>query len=283
MRRLPLCTFSIALALLCLLLPPGAAAESHEEPAMEPLLWISYVTAEPGKSNELGMHMIDNGKKLYDGLVADGHAVSWGVAQAINHYPEDDWTHLEWVNFRDWAAAGEFVKRFLAGMQAMSPEERAADAAKWAELTVHGSHYDRIGKHHYLAVNPGRPGYIALSSFNTKPGKGADEVKAMYEKWRAPVMKGLMDGGQIQAHGFYTQQMHGPSGWQDVTAWFTMADLGGMDAVDKATEAADDARSEEQQKEWLADMQQTFEMPAEGNHTDVILAVLHYHSAAAGE
>ena len=269
MRKISRGALLCALAVLSTLLPQVVMAQ---EAGDGPLLWISYVTAEPGKSNELGMRMAAEGAKIYDGLMEDGHVMSWGVAQAVNHYPGDDWTHLEFINFRDWAAVNEFIGRFMAGMQAMSEEERMADAAKWEELTVHGSHYDLIGRHEHLASAGGRPSYISLSTFNTKPGTDNDAVAEMYRKWRAPIMDELMEAGKLNAHGFYSRVMHGPEGWEDVTSWFTMSDL-------EAAEAADAARSEEEGAAMMSDMQQKFEFPGRGNHTDRLLVVLHYNAA----
>lgn len=266
-----------ALAVTCLLLPLAAVAQ---EDAAGPLLWISYVTAEPGKSGELGMHLAAEGAKSYDGLVADGHVMSWGVAQAVNHFPGDDWTHLEFINFRDWAAVGEFINGFMGRMQAMSEEDRMAAAEKWDELTVHGSHYDVIGQHQHLATMGGRPSYIYLSTFATKPGQEPAAVKAMYEKWRAPMMDGLMEAGSIIAHGVYTPYLHNAEGWDDATAWFTMSGLGSVDAVHAAVIADGSSRSEDEQAAWMAEMMEKFEMPGEGNHEDRILVVTHYAEAA---
>lgn len=275
MRRIVLGSLFAALALGVLATPPAALADNHEK---GPLLWISYVTAEPGKSQELGVHMATEGKKIYDGLVEDGFALNWGVAQAVNHFPGDNWTHLEWVNFNNWAGVNEFVNRFMAGQQAMGEEARMASAAKWAELTVHGSHFDEISRHGFVAASGERPTYISLSTFETKPGKGAKDVRAIYEKWRAPVMNQLMEDGKILGHGFFTPVVHGPGVDADVTAWHLMTGLDGEDAVDDAAEADQAARSEEQQAEWLADVQAVFSPPGSGHHTDRLLVVLH-HSA----
>jgi hypothetical protein len=243
-------------------------------------LWISYVTAEPGKSNELGMHMAADGAKIYDGLVDDGLALSWGVAQAINHYPGDNWTHMEFVNFKDWAAVNEFVTRFMGAQMAMSPEARAADAAKWDDLTVHGSHYDMVGRHAHVAASGKAPAYISLSSFKTQPGVDESAVRDMYRKWRAPMMDKLLADGAGVGHGAFTPYLHGPgSGTSSVTAWYTIADLGKVDAVDAAVDADAAARTDEQKAAWGADMQKSFERPDDSNHTDRILVVLHYKSA----
>ena len=43
-----------------------------QEDEAGPLLWISYITAEPGKSGDLGMYLATEGAKVYDGMMADG-------------------------------------------------------------------------------------------------------------------------------------------------------------------------------------------------------------------
>ena len=89
----------------------------------------------------------------------------------------------------------------------------------------------------------------------------------------------LMEAGKINAHGVYTRVMHGPDGWEDATGWYTMEDLGGIDAVWAAGKAENASQTEEQKAEWMADMKKSFQMPGEGNHTDRILVVLHYGAA----
>lgn len=276
MRRIALRGLFVFLGVAALLLPQPVLAQDD---AKGPLLWVSYVTAEPGKSGELGSYMAAEGAEIYDGLVADGHAYSWGVAQAVNHFPGDDWTHMEFINFKDWSGVNEFVNRFMAGMQAMSKEDRAADAAKWDELTVHGSHYDMVSRNVYVSASGSPPAYIHLATFTTQAGVSEGAIRKMYAKWRAPMMDGLKADGKILGHGFLMPYLHGPGSGGDVTAWYSMADLGAVDAMDTAMDKDEAARTPEQSAEWLADVQKLFARPDNSNHTDRLLVVLHYKSA----
>lgn len=275
MRRAPLVTVCVAaLTAVCLLAPTPVAAQDDTLP----LLWVSYVAAQPGKSNQLSTHLATSSEELYAGLIADGYVLNRGVAQAVNHFPSDDWTHLEWVNFRDWAAVGEFANRFIAAQRAMSDEEQAADAAKWAELVVPGSHHDEVVQTFSLAAGAGRPGYIAVSYFDAKP-MAEDQVKGLYDKWRAPMMDQLMADGAILGHGAFAKALHGSgSGWE-IGSWFSMADLAGMDAVMKADTETNAARSAEDMAAFMAEVGGVMDL-AGGNHSDRILVVIHYQAGA---
>ena len=108
-----------------------------------------------------------------------------------------------------------------------------------------------------------------------------DQIADLYRSWRAPILDPLMEAGTITGHGVYTPYMHGPGGWDDVTGWVTMTDLGAMDAVEAAVDADAAAHSEEEEAAWMEAMQTIFEPPTEGNHTDRLLVVTHFNMAEA--
>ncbi|MDX1500820.1 MAG: hypothetical protein R3325_00550 [Thermoanaerobaculia bacterium] len=280
MGRIARSELLLALALVCLmLLPAPAPAASHEEaePETMPILWVSYITAEPGKSGELGRHIATEGGKIYDGLLADGHAISWGVAQGVNHFPGDDWTHLEWVSFTSWAGVNEFVSRFMAAMGAKTPEEMAADQATWDELTVHGSHYDEISRFVHVAGDVDqRPGYILVSYFDAQSMQAVGGLGDLYRKRRAPMMDKLVADGKIIGHGAMVSEIHAEGAMNRISGYVAMSDLGDMDDLLAAEEANMAAMSEEDRKEWMETMRTNFDF---SRHSDRILVVLHYNSA----
>ena len=280
MGREALRTLSICLGLAALLLPMPVEAASHEEAAPMPLLWVSYITAEPGKSNELASLMGEQGRGLYDGLVADGHALNWGVAQAINHFPDDDWTHMEWVSFANWAGVGEFVNRFMASQQTKSPEELAAEAAKWDELTVHGSHYDEVVRFGHVAGDPAaRPAYIRVGYMATTGFGAVQKVGKMYKKWRAGMLDKALESGDILGHGYFERAIHAAGGGWTVGAYELLPGLGAMDALDKAEQAYMAGLSEEERGKWMEAVTSTFDLDG---HYDRILLVIHHSADGAG-
>ena len=127
MKTPRLLTLSLMLGLL---LVPIAASADHHEMAPKPLTWISYVMSQPGKGTDLAGNIAAEGAKIYDGLMADGHIVTWGVALPINHFAGDDWNVMEWVTFRDWAAMDAFMGAFMRhadGQEPRADDGRAGD------------------------------------------------------------------------------------------------------------------------------------------------------------
>ena len=82
MKRFRLIALVLALGLL--LVPLAASADSHET-GPKPLTWLSYAMSQPGKGTALTQHIAKEGAKIYDGLMADGHIVTWGVGMPVNH------------------------------------------------------------------------------------------------------------------------------------------------------------------------------------------------------
>ncbi len=162
----------LALSLLVglLLVPIAAIADSHEQPM--PLTWLNFVKAQTGQGGALGQHIAEGGAKIYNPLMAGGQILTWGVAQPINHFPGDEWTHLEWVTFSGWAAVDSFMQAFMAGQMAKSPEEMMAEQEEYQSLVEPGSHRDEIFRHMVVVRGEGMPpAYFNLSYFPGKPGR----------------------------------------------------------------------------------------------------------------
>ena len=265
-----------------LLLPQFVAAqeEQEEEAQAQPITWVSFVQAQPGKGDALSKLIAEAGAKIYDKLMADGHALSWGVAQPVNHWPDDNWSHAEWVTFKDWEGVNQFVQAFIGAQMAKSEEQRAAEQAEWLEHVVPGSHFDAVNRH-LVVGEPGkveRPWYINLGFYKAKPGQSG-EVKKVYEKYAAPVMKKLQADGAVGGYGLYTSEIHGDHSWSHV-AWYFMPGLGARDAVRKGFDAAEAARSEEENKALQEKFEGAFEA---GSHSDRILLITHLGGYKAPE
>jgi len=261
-----------ALALLVglLLVPMAANAESHEM-GPEPLTWLSYVQAQPGQSGPLTQNLAKNGAKIYDGLMADGHILSWGVTMPVNHRAGDDWNVMEWVTFRDWAAVDSFMQAFMAAQMAKSPEEMMAEQKEWQSLVVPGSHHDEIVRHQVYSVSgETRPAYINLGYQTARPGKGQALAK-QYKEWGDPTMKKLLEAGAITGYGFATPAVHGGGNGTHIL-WYAMSNLAARDAVSAGFDAAAEARGPEAQKEAMTKFAETVDITA---HHDRIFMIVH--------
>lgn len=266
---------TLALAAALLLAPLAVHADSHEQPAM-PLTWLSYIKAQTGMSGQLGMHLAENGAKIYDPMMASGEILTWGVAQPINHHPGDDWTHVEWATFRDWAAVDAFIGNFMAMQGAKAPEQLMEEQEKWYSLVVPGSHHDEIVRH--LVVkrgDGGRPGYYTLGWHTAKMG---GKVKELFEANAVPVLDKLLADGAIGAYGLATAELHGQRSGTHMF-WLAMPNLAAYQTVNKAFEAAEKARGEEEQKALMAQWVETLDLP---KHHDRIIAVTHWGTGGGG-
>lgn len=270
----------MALCLLAglLLVPLAAAADSHEA-GPRPLTWISYVMSQNGKGFELSQYIGAEGSKIYDGLMADGHILSWGVAMPVNHRPGDDWNVMEYVTFRDWAAVDAFMGAFMGMQMSKSPEEMKASQEKWYSLIEAGSHYDTIYRHMVFEVGDDMtpPSYFNLGYYDAKPGQG-EALMGQFKKYGKPVMGKLMEAGTIKSWGVAVPEVHGGAADSHVM-WWGMDALAARDAVWAGMEAAAKERGEEAQKaameEWMAAVDMS------GHHDRIMMVTYKGGSAAA--
>ena len=262
---------SLVLVVGLLLAPLAASADSHEM-APKPITWISYVQSQVGKSNALTEHLKENGAKIYDGLVADGHVLTWGVALPVNHHAGDDWNVVEWVTFRDWAGVDAFMQAFMGMQMAKSPEQMMAEQEKWYSLIEPGSHRDEIWRHQHVSPGTGRPAYIDLSYFPVKPGQ-AGPLKDLWLENAKSTLDGLQTDGTIGAYGLAGISVHDGVTPPSVVFWTTMPNLAALDTTEAAFEATDKARGEEATKELMKSFMSKIEL--EGHH-DRLLVVTHY-------
>ena len=275
MKNRKLLTLSLVAALL--LVPLAASADSHDQSM--PITWLSFVKAQTGKGGALGQHIAKGGAKIYDPMMADGHVLSWGVGQPINHLPGDDWTHVEWVTFSGWAAVDAFMGAFMAMQMAKSPEEMMADQEEWYSLVEPGSHYDQIVRHVFFqpVADAGRPAYISLGMYHAQAGQDS-AVMEFYEEYAKPVMAQLQADGQIMSYGMYVEDIHAGSGWTHV-GWHTMPSLSARQAMIDAFDAAAAARGEDGQKAFMSKAMATFKP----GHQDRILVITHLGGSGGPE
>lgn len=252
------------LVILVLILPTLAVAQDG------PVVWLSMVQAREGQSEALTRIIIEHNSALYGALMEQGAVQLWGVAQPIVHRPGMDYSHVEFAVFTNWAGADVFMGTFMASLQAMSEEERQARQEEWQSAVVPGTHYDVINRGVHLGGTPeGRPGYLYLAYLKARPGA---DVMAYYEEVSVPLFEELSAAGQIGHFGLEVQEIHSDPSWSHVV-WYEMPNLAAEDAVHAAMDAAEAARTDEENAALQARVAATIDLDA---HWDQIMLVTHW-------
>lgn len=251
------------LVALCALMMIAAApmAVAQDEPG--PISWIAFDKSMPGKSRDLIRMTIEGDGPMYDGLMKDGTLLSWGIAIPINHRLTDTWNYVLWANMADWSKVGTLQAGFEKMFASRTPEEMAAMSEAYKEATVPGAHHDWVVRYQVMKQSTGDvvPRYINVSYYSAKPGQ---DLTPYYTKNVAPIYDKLLADGTITGYGMYTQELHGEPGWTHL-GWYTMADLGSIDAVDRAFRTS---FTEEM-------MNEAMEVMDWSTHKDQVLLIVH--------
>jgi len=262
------------LALVALLLVPGAVM-AQDQPAY---IWINQIKAQPGQGDALIQMWLEEDSKVLNPLVDSGQALGWGVALPVAHAGNDPYSHVQWISFAGWAGVDAFMAKFMESQQGKSEEEKTAMAEKWQSVVVAGSHSDMINRSVHLGSGaPGSGGYINLGYYTAKPGKMSD-AKKFYDDVAVPVYEQLVADGKIFNYGLHVPTVHLGESWTHM-GWYWSADLAARDAVSAAFDAAEEARSEDENKGIGERWAETFN--PEG-HTDQILMVVHHYAGGGG-
>ena len=255
MKRLVSCAVLLLLGLVPL-------ASAQEEAG--PITWFALDTTKGGSRNLIELTVKDDGP-MYDGLLASGSLLSWGIAIPINHRPDDTWNYMLWTTMADWGKIGDLQAGFENSFAARSPKDMAASQKAYEEATIGGAHHDWIVRHQVYQPGTGevRPRYFNTSFWKTKPGT-EEKLTAFYKDRMQPVFEGLRTAGTISGYGIFTQEIHGDPEWTHVT-WYAISDLAAIDAVGPALDAALTEAD-------LAEIFPIMEMEA---HKDQVLMVVH--------
>jgi hypothetical protein len=263
MKRL----IAAASAALMLMAAPVIAAE-----APTVYIWISFIKAKPGQGDALVKEMIKEDGKTLDALVDGGQALDWGVAMPIFHDGKDPYSHVEWVSFNGWAGADAFMNKFAEVRKAMGEAGNKAAAERWAAMVEPGSHADLVLRvlHNGQGTSTEPERYIDLSYTKAQPGKFGD-LRRAYIDYVPPVNDKLVADGTILAYGLATPAVHRGEDWTFMS-WTSLSNLTALDKIEAAFDAAEAARSEEENKT----MQQRFQDSSDwSGHRDQTLMVLH--------
>ncbi len=257
---------AIIAALALLLLPAVVGAEEHGGR----ITWLAYSTVVSGKTGDAVKLFLED-REFYDGLMADGTILSWGLATPINHRPDDSWNHLAWVSVENWAKVGAWSEAFQKHLASRSAEKRD-ELMKMAEATYEpGSHFDEVVRQVVfsgLAEDATPPRYFYVGNHTAKPGQ-AEAATQLFKEVAVPVADRLKSEGSIGAYGLQVSDLHGDRGWTH-RAWYALPDLG---AIDKLMAAFGEVSNQELQRR----IDGTFDLSA---HSDQVLLILHLGGSA---
>ncbi|MFQ5662523.1 MAG: hypothetical protein ACE5HL_01655 [Terriglobia bacterium] len=260
---------------LSLLFAPALALGQQET---QPITWIGFFKAQPGKGEDFVGLIMEYDKPVLDKLLADGTIMAWGIDAPWTH-GDDTWTHSLWATMANWGQLGRLEKAFEEAQKARSKEENEKLEQKFRATIVAGSHRDLILRELVFALkpsgaegNPAKP-YTRVALYKVKPGKGEQALK-LYKKVAQPVYEQLLAEGTIIGYGLNVQAVHSNP---EVThaGWIVANDLSALDRIREAFQEADKKRSKEEQA-WLES--QFRELFVSGAHRDFILRAAHFAS-----
>ena len=264
-----------ASAALMLIAAPVLAAE-----APTVYIWISFVKAKAGQGDALTSEMIKEDGKVFDALIDSGAALDWGVAMPMFHDGNDPYSHVEWVSLVGWAGADAFINKFMEVRKAMGDAGNKAAGERWAAMVEPGSHADLVLRVLHNVEGPSKEPerYIDLSYWKANPGKAGD-LRRAYGEYTAPVYDKLAADGTINGYGLATPAIHRGEDWTFMS-WASVSSLTAFDKIDVAFDAAEAARSEEENKA----VQKRFQDDSDwSGHRDQTLMVLHRKAAPASK
>lgn len=261
------------LTILTLALPWLAAAQ--EEAAM-PITWVAFNHTQPGKAEELVAATVKHDAAMYDGLLADGTLLSWGIVIPITHNLDDDWNYALWATLSGWSQVGDLQAGFEKLFASRSPEEMEKLDQQYRETVVPGAHHDWVVRH---LVQPAGsapegtppPRYFVNSTWKAKPGQ-EQAVAGLYREAVAPVLARLLAEGVVNGYGLYGQELHSDPDWTYIS-YLLIHDLGAIDRVHQALDAAMGPEAQARAAEIM-------EMEA---HRDQVLLIVHLGGTGSGD
>jgi hypothetical protein len=249
-------------AILALLVTFVAIPAVAQEEDKGPLTWVAFSQLNPGKTEDAVKLAMEN-KEFMDGLVADGTILSWGMATPINHFPDDTWNFVEWVNVANWAKVDEWFGRFMAHMQSIDEETMKSMQERGREIYVEGSHFDEIVRNHVFAAGEGETAmrFMYAAMFNAKDDKA---MVKFFKEAVVPALDEMVADGTMTGYGIQSREIHVDSDWTH-RFWYG---LPGLASIDKMTAKFGEAMSPAVQG-WAETV-----FKSKG-HYDKVLMILH--------
>jgi hypothetical protein len=254
---------------VALLTGPAVAQESDG-----PISWLAFQQAKSGKTEQLMALTLGHDGPMFDKLLADGKIMSWGIAIPINHNLGDTWNWVQWVTVENWAGIGDLQGGFMGLFRSRGKGEQDALTASYEAAVEPRSHFDWIVRH--VAFNApedraAKARYFGISYWKSRPGTEM-EVVAFYREKVEPIYAELLEQGVVHSYGMYVPELHTDPNVTHV-GWYTLSDLGGMDAVNAAFDGAFTPE----------DTEKVMGMMDWEHHSDQVLMILHMGGQKKGE
>jgi len=223
---------SVLVMAALLLLPALAAAQ--EGPM--PLTWVGMVKVKPGANPLFEKAFEKYDKPLFDQLVADGKAASWGFGYELAG--PGGYDYVMWITMSGWAGMGDVEAAFDARYEGLTEEELGAMMEEWVAAVDPGSQQIQLLRHTVFQANPDADyNYLRIGAYTFKPGHEGDVVK-MYKSFMVPIYDKLLENGVISGYGMAEQAVHSDSSFTH-EAWITFANLADLENYEKAFMEAD--------------------------------------------
>ena len=269
--RSALVVFAVVIGLVAAAIPVAAQATG------EPITWLFYMTAKPGKWMDLEKAIEKYDKPVLDKLVADGTISSWGLAYQEVGPPEQ--SYMMWTTADDWAAMGKVEKAFEENYKAMKEADRKASMDAYLGATVFEKESTSVVRQVVFKGTPGvKPVYLMRHVFKVKSGKGSAAMK-MYKEYDVPVYDKLLAAGVISAYGVARPEIHNGTGWTHAF-WYMFTDMAQLDAMEKAWEEDEKTRSESVNETLMSNWMQMHDFDS---HFDSLMKVEMFGGQAAAK
>jgi hypothetical protein len=212
-----------------------------EEPT--PLTWVRYFTVEPGHSDEFKDLILEYDAPIFDKLIEDGNAVTWGMLSPFTRTGED-WTHAIWITAPSWESYDKLMEGFMTAEEARTESQNKKIDDKFLGIVDVASIHDKVFRHQKLidsnADDP-EPHYIRFGFYRVKP-EHADGAADLYGDIAGPVYAQLDEQGVINAAGLAAQEIVTTSDYTHLS-WTVVPSLGSFDKIDAAFMEAKENRS----------------------------------------
>lgn len=261
MRDLSQVVVRLCVCLLALATVPAAAQDGD---AAEPMTALAHFKAPAG--DDFPDWVESTYAATLDSLVEQGKLLAWGVVAPVFHHDMET-THSIFMTVPDWSALATAFDALEQRESSLSAEEQAAAGEMMSKMDM-DAHRDELVRHLRFEVGgEGTPPtkFYEIGYHAARPGKGREAME-LYDRLVKPLYDRLLADGTITGYGVFVPVQHAGEGWTH-GGWTGLADLGKLDAVGAAFEAAEATWTPDD----LQELQETFDRSA---HTDLLLRVL---------
>lgn len=257
---------------------PFVAAAGVEE-TTEPITWIRHMTVAPDQGERFVELLLEVDRPVFDGLLAQGKIRSWGIMTPITR-GNVEWTHAIWVSAKNWSQIDEVMEGFFKAKAARTPEQNAKIERRFTEMLVPGSTDDLVIRHirmpgrDYADTNTTEFKYLRLTHYKFDHAR-FDDVETLYDLVAAPVYGQLVADGTIAGAALSVQELAKTSEWTH-TSVAMLPNLGAIDAINAAFEAAKEARSPEENDSIERELDELIDYTAVRT---TLIRIVHYGTA----